>query len=449
MPKLINKDYKSVTLVDKHRFYLNLIKIFLVILFLFIASLFFPWRQTVTGVGKVTIFSPMYRPQNINTMIDSRIKEWKVQEGDIVTKGQHLLELEEVNQNFLDQNLLARTVGQRDALSDKKASMERMIASLKEQIDSLKKFQSAAVPNAELRIDQSTDKLITVKQKYLGADQNFKTAELNYERRKQLYEKGLASKRDLELSELDFIKTQADLLAVKAELDIAERDIRMSRLDFSQVDAQTALKIQETEAKLADAFQKLADIESSIFKADVDISNLESRIFQRNIYSPVDGQIISIYAPGSAEIIKSGTLLATVVPESIDQAVELYISDFFVPLVSAGRKVRLQFSGFPALQFSGWPMVAIGTFAGEVAVVDAVASSNNMYRILIRPDYERIEAGKDAPWPTGQHLRAGTNATGWIILDEVPLWFELWRIFNGFPPSLMTNPERMVTRKHK
>ena len=449
MPRLSNNNYDAVNIVDQHHFYRNLIKIFVVILFLFVISLFFPWRQTVTGVGKVTIFSPMHRPQNINTMIDSRIKEWKVQEGDIVTKGQLLLELEEVNENYLDQNLLVRTVGQRNALSEKKASMARMIASLMEQIDSLKKFQSAAVPNAELRIDQSTDRLETIRQKYFAADQNYKTAELNYERRKQLYEKGLSSKRDLELSELEFIKTQADLLAVKAELDIAGRDIAMSKLDFSQVDAETALKIQETEARLADAFQKLADINGYIFKADVDISNLESRIIQRNIHSPVDGQITSILAPGSAETIKAGTRLATIVPESADQAVELYVSDFFIPLVSSGRKVRIQFSGFPALQFSGWPMVAIGTFAGEVVVIDAVASPNNQYRVLIRPDYERINDGKDIAWPTGKNLRAGTNATGWIILDEVPLWFELWRIFNGFPPSLMTNPERMVTRKHK
>jgi hypothetical protein len=29
---------------------------------------------------------------------------------------------------------------------------------------------------------------------------------------------------------------------------------------------------------------------------------------------------------------------------------------------------------------------------------------------------------------------------GWVILDSVPVWYEIWRQLNGFPPALSTEP---------
>jgi hypothetical protein len=99
-----------------------------------------------------------------------------------------------------------------------------------------------------------------------------------------------------------------------------------------------------------------------------------------------------------------------------------------VPLVRPGRPVRLQFDGWPALQFSGWPRVSLGTFGARVRVVDYVANAKGYYRVLVVPD------SADDPWPV--QLRMGTRATGWAMLDRVPVWFELWRKINGFRPAV-------------
>ena len=106
----------------------------------------------------------------------------------------------------------------------------------------------------------------------------------------------------------------------------------------------------------------------------------------------------------------------------------LYVSGTDVPLLAPGRKVRLQFDGWPALQFSGWPSVAVGTFGGEIAVVDQVAGADGRYRVLVRPD------PSDEPWPA--QLRQGSGVLGWAMLDQVRLGYELWRRINGFPPAL-------------
>ncbi|MFN9968883.1 MAG: transporter, partial [Phycisphaerae bacterium] len=39
-------------------------------------------------------------------------------------------------------------------------------------------------------------------------------------------------------------------------------------------------------------------------------------------------------------------------------------------------------------------------------------------------------------WPSERYLRQGVRANGWVLLDQVPLWFEAWRQLNGFPPSV-------------
>lgn len=412
-------------------------------------SLFLPWRQTATGSGYVTVFSPMQRPQTINSQIDARIEKWYVEEGNLVNKGDLILELAEVKPEYLDDRQLEKLLGQEAALEMKREANKKLISSLKQQISSLYQFQNAAVPSANLGIAQNQDKLSASKQDFNAAEQNFKTTKLNFDRREQLFEKGLSSKRDLELAELALVKAESELNAAEAKLSIARREVSLARLDLTQVSANTSLKIQETEAKLAGALEKLANIDKLIYGLDIKISNFENRIEQRRVIAPVDGQIVKLKAYGSGEILKAGARLATIVPESSDRAVELYIPDSFIPLVEIGRDVRLQFSGWPALQFSGWPSVAVGTFPGKVAVIDASVSDNGAFRVLIKPDLARIEEGKDEAWPHPQQLRPGMKVTGWIILDEVPAWYEMWRILNGFAPSLMKTSKKHGGRKVK
>lgn len=446
MKDLESIDIKSLQSIQAPLITRSLSYISLTVSAIAILALFLPWRQTVTGQGKVTVFSPMQRPQSINSQIDARIKKWHVTEGQYVSKGDLLLELDEVKPKYLDKNQLPRLQGQQGALSDKKVATESLIKTLEKQIISYTDLQNAAVPNAELKIKQSSDKLRASQQKYLAAEQNFKTASLNFDRRKQLFDKGLSSKRDFELAEQKFIKTQSELEAANAELDIAKRDIQIAKLDFSKVSAEATLKIQEAEAKLAQSFEKLAGISSDIYKLDITTANFESRILQRKIYAPVDGQVVRLRALGQAEIIKAGKELAVIAPITTDQAVELFISDMFIPLVSIDREVRLQFSGFPGLQLGGFPSVAIGTFAGTVSAIDASSNKNGMYRILVKPDVHAVEAHKDVKWPDPVNLRPGTKTLGWIILDEVPVWYELWRVLNGFPPTILESAKQKLPK---
>jgi hypothetical protein len=50
--------------------------------------------------------------------------------------------------------------------------------------------------------------------------------------------------------------------------------------------------------------------------------------------------------------------------------------------------------------------------------------------VLIAPDPD------DHAWP--KDVRIGSGAFTLALLEDVPIWFELWRQLNGFPPNYYT-----------
>ena len=210
------------------------------------------------------------------------------------------------------------------------------------------------------------------------------TARINLDRQESLAAKGLSSRRSYELAKLEYAKFLTDQANAKAEL--ARIEVRLSR--------------QATQS----------------------------------VKAPRDGTILRRIAGEGSVLVKVGSNLAVLVPETDSRAVELWISGNDIALMTEGQNVRLQFEGWPAIQFSGWPSVAVGTFGGKVSVIDAADSDNGKFRILIVPN--GIE-----PWPSSRYLRQGIRAQGWVLLSQVRLGYELWRQFNGFPPSIRFAPD--------
>jgi len=189
----------------------------------------------------------------------------------------------------------------------------------------------------------------------------------------------------------------------------------VSRLEFEQAQ----IRLRELEARAQGAAESVA-------QAEVALSRESSQL----VLAPRAGIITRVSAGGTATYIKAGDPLARFAPIGVDRAVEIYIDGRDAAWVEVGRPVRLQFEAWPAIQFSGWPEVAIGTFAGEVSFIDPLARPDGRFRVILK----EVEA---SPWPEDQVLRLGTKARGWILLDEVSVGFELWRQLNNFPPEFV------------
>lgn len=406
-----------------------------------IALVFVPWQQTVIGIGKVTVFSPMQRPQAIEAQISGRLKEWRIFEGQTVHAGEVIAELADLDPKFLDSRQIEMLEAQKQALTDRRSAAQARIIALQSQMSALSQSRRAAIPGAGEKVEQNRERILAAQQGLEAARQNQDTAKYNYGRVKDLYQKGLRSKRDFELAELDKVRAETGVQQAEAQLRVTQRDLNMAHFDRGKISGDTAAALANVSAAMASAQETIASASSDIAKQQVDIQNLKRRMEQREIKAPVTGKVVRLLQVGRGETVSEGEILAMVVPDTKDQAVELYVSDWDVPLVAEGRLVRLQFAGWPAIQFSGWPMIASGTFGGRVVVVDAVDDGKGRYRILVKPDVKAIKAGRDEPWPKGNYLRPGTEATGWILLDRVPLGYELWRQFNAFPPTLKYKPE--------
>lgn len=395
-----------------------------------------PWQQTVSGKGVVTVFSPNERPQTMNAQIDGRLAELLVKEGDWVQQGQLIARLAEIKPKYMDPNQVDRLYGELNALDAKEAALNQMLAALSMQVGTQGQALAATAPAQALKIQQAQQKRQAASQKYTAAQQTLLTTELNLKRVSTLFTDGLRSQRDLELVTLDVAKAKADVQNAAAEVQIAEHSQGIAGFEQTKFVAESAAKQQEVQAKQAEALDKLASVQKERFKLQNDIANIETRAVQRELRAPVAGQITQFFSRGLGETLKAGEPLLVVTPKTADVAVALTVPDWQVPLITLGLPVRVQFSGFPALQFVGWPSAPMGTFAGRVAAIDMVDNGKNEYRLLVRPDIKAIKAGKETPWPIQQALHPGMQANGWVVVNTVPLWFEVWRLLNGFTPTV-------------
>ena len=398
--------------------------------------LFVPWRQSVAGAGEIIVFSPMHRPQTIEAQISGRLMKWFVRDGQIVKEGELIAEISDIDPRFLSMSQMKNLEAQTKALMAKRDLAKERVSSLTSQFSDQSDSRNAAVPAAQERIEQAKLRLFAAQQSVDVAEQNVKTTQWQLDRLTSLYEKGLRSQRDQQLALLDNTRAKTEYQRAKAAFDVLSKDASIAGLDLKKVSADTNASLNGIKASMAEANQVIAATTADIAKIEIDIQNLMERVQQRAIRAPIAGRVVRLNRVGAGETVQAGAVLATIAPSTEDRAAAILIRDFDAPLVSVNDPVRLSISGWPSLQFVGWPSVAVGTFAGRVAVIDAFSDVTHHYRVIVVPDEKAIAAKMEEPWPSGKYLRPGAQTTGWVLLSDVPLWYELWRQFNGFQPTI-------------
>ncbi len=380
---------------------------------LFFIVLFLPWQQNIRGKGKVTALSPGNRPQTIETVIAGRIQNWKVQEGQFISKGDTIAIISEVKEKYFDPQMLARL---REVIRSKENSLQSK--DLKAQ--ALKRQINALQNGMQNKLEQTKAKLEAERVR-------FENAKNQYERNKKLFEAGNIPLTKFQDIEYKYQGAEADFVNAEIEIDRAQAEY----LD----------KINKAESDLNNTLAEQFETQADIAKLHNELTNMEIRSQQYFILAPQNGIVIKATQAGIGETIKEGDPVCTIMPQSDDVAVEMYVKAMDVPLISKGRNVRIEFDGFPALQFSGWPSVSVGSFGGTVEVIDFVNSKPGEFRILVIPDKS------DEKWP--KQIRNGSGTQGWVMLDSVPVWYEIWRQLNGFPPSLYEEPVDESAKKDR
>lgn len=214
-----------------------------------------------------------------------------------------------------------------------------------------------------------------------------------------------------------------EIKALELSVDLAgknrERQKALQKKEFSSEFSVEQARIAEARAQ-----KDLADAEGRLARLDTQIA----RQMTLEIRAPRDGIVQSILVGENSGLLKSGVPIAHIVPETSDRTVELFVNGLDLPFLRVGQDVRLQFEGWPVLQFSGLPQISTGTFLGTVNFIDPSDDGRGRFRLIIKR--------KDgAIWPTPEQLRQGVRVRGWVQMNRVPLWFEIWRRINDLPPG--------------
>lgn len=397
------------------------------LLLLAILILFLPWTQNIRARGNITTLKQEQRPQQVNTIIGGSVERWFVKEGDYVRKGDTILQLSEIKSDYLDPKLLQRTGEQIQAKQISAKSYQNKIAATETQILAL----NSAL---KTKLDQLQNKLLQLKVKVqadsmdmVATSNDWTIASMQYSRQKLMYDSGLVSLTQLEIRNQTFQIAAAKKISAENKLLSTKQEINITQLEFNTVQQEYLEKVSKAESDKFGSLSMLAGNQGEIAKLQNQYASYSIRNGMYYITAPQSGQIVKARTSGIGEVLKEGDMLVHIVPDQIDYAVELYVRPADLPLLSQGQEVRFIFDGFPAIVFSGWPEASYGTYSGIISAIENDVSDNGKFKVLVK------ENRAYRKWPS--ELKIGTGTNGIALLKNVPLWYELWRNINSFPPD--------------
>ena len=414
----------AIHLVQSSRFARRFAKLLLVGLVVSILAMaFLPWQQTSRSTGLVVAYAPQERQQTIEAPtkgVVAKIADGLV-EGTVVKKGEFILEIQPFAANKVEQlNGQLRELKTKEETSKVKA--EAYAQNVQGFTEALEFAMSAAkemVSAAEAKLESKQKQISAYEAKELQA-------RLNYQRQEGLYRQGLKPAKEIEKLKKEWDVTKADLDSIAQDVSGLKNELKAKQEELEEKRRIAQTKIDYARAMEEDAKGNAATARKEMGDVEIKLQEMGRLV----ITAPRDGTVFRLNVNERGMTVKEGDSLLTIVPETTQKAVELLIKGNDMPLVQIGQEVRLQFEGWPAVQFAGWPSVAVGTFSGTVATVDATDNGKGQFRILITPSETEQE------WPSDRYLRQGVRANGWVMLRRVSLGYEIWRQLNGFPVIL-------------
>lgn len=420
-------EFKSGKRIFEKKYYKAFNKFLIAASIIGIIALFLPWTQNITGKGLVTTLYPNQRPQSIQSQIPGRVEQWFVQEGDLVKKGDTILRISEIKSDYFDDRLIERTYQQITAKSSSVTSYKGKVNALNRQIEALKSEQKLKTQQVKNKLMQSKLKVQNDSIDLEAAKTSIDIAKKQFNRTQTLQKEGLKAVKDLEDKRIKLQETKAKFISQQNKLLTSKNNVINSQIDLNRIKITYADKISKAESNMFTAKSSQFDAEAQVSKLENSNSNYKVRNSLLYITAPQNGIINKVIKGGIGGAFKAGEDLVGIMPTKYDLAVETYVRPIDLPLLHIDEKVRVQFDGWPAIVFSGWPNVSYGTYGAKVVAIENYISSNGKYRVLLAPDKD------DHSWPNA--IRIGSGAKTIALLEDVPIWYELWRQLNSFPQN--------------
>ena len=405
----------------------NVAKWFLFTFLAFVFIMFLPWTQNIKTQGNVSTLFQEQRPQKLNSPIPGRIIKWYVKNGDVVKKGDTILQISEIKDDYLDPLLVERTQEQVQAKKGVREYYNAKISTTENQIAAITASKDLKLNQIKIKIAQLQNKLKAEQAELTAVNNELKIAQDQLNRQNKMYEEGLVSLTQLQQRNVSYQNALAKKTSAENKLAQTQQEIAAQNIEQNAVIQEYTEKLSKTEG---DRFQSMGQVAGStgdIAKLENQVATYKVRKGLYYILATQDGQITQLTKAGIGEIVKDAETIGIIVPKKIDYIAEIYVKPVDLPLIRENQKVMLTFDGFPAIVFSGWPNSSYGTFSGKIIAIENSISENGLFKAIVAEDKTQKR------WPP--NMKIGTGASGIAILNDVPIWYEIWRNINGFPPD--------------
>ena len=405
----------------------NVAKWFLFTFLAFVFIMFLPWTQNIKTQGNVYTLYQEQRPQKLNSPIPGRIIKWYVKNGDVVKKGDTILQISEIKDDYLDPLLVERTQEQVQAKKGVRDYYNAKISTTENQIAAITASKDLKLNQIKIKIAQLQNKLKAEQAELTAVNNELKIAQDQLNRQNKMYEEGLVSLTQLQQRNVSYQNALAKKTSAENKLAQTQQEITAQNIEQNAVIQEYTEKLSKTEG---DRFQSMGQVAGStgdIAKLENQVATYKVRKGLYYILATQDGQITQLTKAGIGEIVKDAETIGIIVPKKIDYIAEIYVKPVDLPLIRENQKVMLTFDGFPAIVFSGWPNSSYGTFSGKIIAIENSISENGLFKAIVAEDKTQKR------WPP--NMKIGTGASGIAILNDVPIWYEIWRNINGFPPD--------------
>lgn len=418
-----NFHFKSVTIAEPQAFIKRVWVITFLILIALFLLLFLPWKQTVHGQGTLTAYEPSERQYTINAPISGYIETFLAKESGFVKKGDSILQMRD-----LDKEFLKRMQQDYNTTMQELKNRNLQYANFQENIKRSEANYSLGLERFDTEQKQLQNKLDTLKLEHKTLKQQNQTAQNNCRRIKSLYDDGIESFRKYELSQNRCTKS-------KIELDKNVLSIKTQQDTIKLLKAKRQQFVNTTHNTITDQKNALLLIQNSIYQLKQKKNALQRAINQyqnAHVIAQKDGHVVKILQNDLNRFIKQGEPLVLFAPKVTKETLRIKVSDFNMPLIKPGLKVRIMFYGWPAFQVSGWPKITYGSYGGVITRVENTSHEKGFYYAYVTAD------PNEEPWPNPEILRIGTQASVWVQLETVPVWYQIWRLMQAAPPQMIT-----------
>ena len=405
----------------------NVAKWFLFTFLAFVFIMFLPWTQNIKTQGNVNTLFQEQRPQKLNSPIPGRIIKWYVKNGDVVKKGDTILQISEIKDDYLDPLLVERTQEQKKKKKGVRDYYNAKISTTENQIAAITAAKDLKLNQIKIKIAQLQNKLKAEQAELIAVNNELKIAQDQLNRQNKMYEEGLVSLTQLQQRNVSYQNALAKKTSAENKLAQTQQEIAAQNIEQNAVIQEYTEKLSKTEG---DRFQSMGQVAGStgdIAKLENQVATYKVRKGLYYILATQDGQITQLTKAGIGEIVKDAETIGIIVPKKIDYIAEIYVKPVDLPLIRENQKVMLTFDGFPAIVFSGWPNSSYGTFSGKIIAIENSISENGLFKAIVAEDKTQKR------WPP--NMKIGTGASGIAILNDVPIWYEIWRNIYGFPPD--------------